>query len=51
MGGNVFDSHSRLRSIMDKTGTNVERRVWVVEGLFYMAKRLGKDVRGGASTR
>ena len=37
-GVTVFDSHSRLRVILNKTGTNVEHRAWVVEGLFYMAR-------------
>ena len=46
VGGNVFDSHSRLRVILDKTGTSVEHRVWVAEGLFYMAENapFDKDV-------
>ena len=46
MGVTVFDSHSRLRVILNKTGTNVEHRVWVAEGLYYMAQRerLEKDI-------
>ena len=45
-GCTVFDSHSRLQEILNKTGTNVEHRIWVVEGLYYMAKseRLEKDI-------
>ena len=45
-GCNVFDSHSRLRVILNKAGPSVEHRVWVVEGLYYMAKseRLEKDI-------
>ena len=45
-GLSVFDSHSRPRVILNKTGANVEHRVWVVEGLFYMAKNelFDKDV-------
>ena len=31
--GSVLDSHARLRVILNKTGTNVEHRAWVVEGL------------------
>ena len=38
VGANVFDSHSRLQVILSKTGTNVEHRVWVAEGLYYMTK-------------
>ena len=38
VGGNVFDSHSRLRVILNNTGTSAEHRIWVAEGLFYMAK-------------
>ena len=47
VGANVFDSHSRLQVILNKTGTNVEHRIWVAEGLYYMAKseRLEKDIR------
>ena len=37
-GFSVFGSHSRLRVILNKTGTNAEHRVWVVEGLFHMAE-------------
>ena len=33
-GLNVFDSHSRLRVTLSKTGANVEHRVWVAEGLY-----------------
>ena len=46
VGGNVFDSHSRLQIILNKTGTNVDHRIWVVEGLFYMLKhdRFTKEV-------
>jgi len=38
VGSNVFDSNSRLQVILNKTGSNVEHRIWVVEGLFYMMK-------------
>ena len=34
----VFDSFPRLEAILDRTGDNVEHRIWVVEGLFYMMK-------------
>ena len=34
VGGNVLRSHARLRVILNKTGTNVEHRIWAVEGLF-----------------
>ena len=47
MGGNVLDSHTRLQTILVKAGDSVGHRIWVVEGLFYMAKRLGIDGRGG----
>ena len=45
-GTNVFDSHSRLQAILNKTGSNVEHRIWVVQGLFYMMKagKFDKDV-------
>ena len=45
-GTNVFDSHTRLQAIMNKTGSNVEHRIWVVQGLFYMMKsgKFDKDV-------
>ncbi len=45
-GLNVFDSHSRLQAIMNKTGHNVEHRLWVMQGLFYMMKagRFEKEV-------
>ena len=35
----VFDSHSRLQASSNKTGSNVEHRIWVVKGLFYMMAR------------
>ena len=38
VGCGVFDSHSRLQAILNKTGANVEHRIWVVEGLFYLMK-------------
>ena len=38
VGGNVFDSHSRLQAILSKTGSNVDHRTWVVEGIFFMMK-------------
>ena len=47
MGSNAFDSHSRLNAILGKTGTNVEHRLWVVEGHFFMMKNgrfIDKDV-------
>ena len=45
-GTNVFDSHTRLQTIVNKTGTNVEHRIWVVQGLFYMmtSGKFDKDV-------
>ena len=46
-GFSVFDSRSRLRAILNKTGARVEHRAWVAEGLCYMAKRLGKGVSKG----
>ena len=39
VGSDVFDSHSRLQAILNKTGSNVEHRIWVVEGLFYIMAR------------
>ena len=44
-----LDSHSRLQVILDKTGTSVEHRVWVVEGLCCMTKNecVDKDVNKG----
>jgi hypothetical protein len=36
VGGNVLRSRSRLQVILNETGTSVEHRIWVVEGLFYM---------------
>ena len=36
---NVFDSHSRLQIILNKSGSNVEHRIWLVEGLFYWMKQ------------
>ena len=38
VGANVFDSQSRLQVSQNKTRTNMEHRVWVVEGLYDMAK-------------
>jgi len=38
VGSNVFDSHTRLQAILNKTGSNVDHRTWVVEGLFFMMK-------------
>ena len=42
-GFSALDSHSRLRVILNETGANVEHRVWVVEGLFYMAENAPFD--------
>ena len=36
---NVFDSHSRLQAIVNKAGSNVEHRIWIVQGLWYMSDR------------
>ena len=43
---NVFDSHSRLQIILNKSGSNVDHRIWLVEGLFYWMKKgyFDKDV-------
>ena len=45
----MLDSHSRLQVILNETGTNVEHRIWLAEGLFYMtqSERFDKDVRKG----
>ena len=31
----MFDSHSRLQVILNKSGPSIEHRIWLVEGLFY----------------
>ena len=37
--GNGFDSDHRLQAILNKTGSNVEHRIWVVAGLWYIMAR------------
>jgi hypothetical protein len=42
---NVFESQSRLQVILNKSGANVEHRIWWVEGMLYWMKKgyLDKD--------
>ena len=36
VGGNVSDSNFKLQAILNNTGANIERRIWVVEGILYL---------------
>jgi hypothetical protein len=35
----VFDSHSRLQIILNKPGSNIDHRIWLVAGLFDWTKK------------